>query len=70
MLRIIEVKILDKNVRYIEGSCLSTDTKPTKMIQDGNDITIATGSLIQEADTGDVYVFDETSSGTWSKIGG
>ena len=34
---------------YIEGSCLHTDSKPTDC---------ATGSIMVEADTGDVYFFD------------
>ena len=42
----------------IEGSCLSTDTKPTA--------GIATGSIMVEANTGDVYFFDEVS-GDWVK---
>ncbi len=46
---------------YIEAAGLSTDTKPIG--------TIITGSLFMEADTGDVYVFDE-ESGDWTKIGG
>lgn len=36
---------------YIEGSCLSTDAKPT----DG----IANGSVLFEMDTGTMYKFDE-----------
>ena len=43
----------------IEAVCLSTDAKPT----DG----IATGSIILEADTGDMYVYDETGE-TWTKM--
>lgn len=44
-------------VKYVEGFCLSTDTKPTDRI--------ATGSNIIEVDTGDVYFFDEESA-SWS----
>ena len=44
-------------VRYVEGFCASTDTKPTDRI--------ATGSNIIEVDTGDVYFFDEETS-AWS----
>ena len=33
-----------------EGSCLSTDTKPTN---------VANGSILKEMDTGTVYFFDE-----------
>ena len=48
----------DKN--YTEIACLSTDSKPTG--------GMVTGSLALEVDTGDVYAYDETSSGTWGKI--
>ena len=44
-----------------EYTGLSTDTKPTG--------TIITGSLFMEADTGDVYVYEETGE-DWTKIGG
>ena len=37
---------------YIEGACLSTDTKPDNC---------STGSIMVEVDTGDVYFFDGTS---------
>ena len=46
---------------YIEAGCLSTDDKPTN--------GIATGSLALEADTGDIYAFDE-EGGQWNKING
>lgn len=46
-------------VRYVEGFCLSTDTKPTDRI--------ATGSSLIEVDTGDVWFFNEESS-TWSAL--
>lgn len=44
-------------VLYIEGFCVSTDTKPTDRI--------ATGSNIIEVDTGNVFFYDEGTS-TWS----
>ena len=37
--------------RYVEGHCLSTDTKPTAYI--------ANGSMLLEMDTGKVFMFDE-----------
>ena len=40
----------------IEGSCLSTDTKPTA--------GIANGSIMVEVDTGKVFFFNE-GAGTW-----
>ena len=62
MVRIIVDKPFTDSLRYIEAAGLSTDTKPTG--------TIITGSLFLEADTGKVFVYDETSSGTWTEIGG
>lgn len=43
------------NVYLKQGSCLSTDTKPTD---------VANGSILVEMDTGTVYTFDEANS-TW-----
>lgn len=40
--------------RYVEGSCLSTDTKPTT--------DISNGSMLLEMDTGKIFVFDEENS--------
>lgn len=37
--------------RYVEGSCLSTDEKPTE--------NIANGSILAEMDTSKIYMFDE-----------
>lgn len=45
--------------RYVEGSCLSTDEKPTT--------NIANGSTLVEMDTGKVYMFDEENS-TWREF--
>lgn len=36
---------------YVEGACLSADEKP---------VGLATGSILVEVDTGDVYMFDGT----------
>lgn len=49
-----------KYINYIEGRCLSTDTKPT----DG----IANGSILLEMDTSTVYMFDADSE-TWKEWG-
>lgn len=46
--------------KYVEAYGLSTDDKPTA--------NIVTGSKFTEVDTGDVYLFDETSTGTWTKV--
>ena len=62
MIRIIEERVMGDNLLYIEAAGKSTDTKPIG--------TIITGSLFLEADTGKVYVYDETGSGTWTEIGG
>ena len=49
----------NKEILLIEGSCLSTETKPTNQI--------ATGSTMIEVNTGDVYMFAEGGSG-WVKL--
>ena len=51
----------DDSVRYVEGACLSTDTKPTSKI--------ANGSCLIEMDTGKVYFYDQ-AGGTWREFGG
>ena len=43
-----------KQITYIEGECLSTDTKPTENIYNG--------SKIMEMDTATLYMFDAESS--------
>ena len=51
-----------KVVVHLAG--LSTDTKPI-------DVNYATGSDMLEVDTGDVYLYDETTdSGKWWPFGG
>ena len=40
---------------YIEGACLSTDTKPEN---------VANGSIMKEIDTATLYMFDEAAK-TW-----
>ena len=49
----------DDGAFYIEGACLHDDTKPLR--------NLASGSLMLEVDTGDVYAFDE-EGGEWDKI--
>ena len=53
-------KSFDGEKSYSEFAGLSTDSKPTT--------GIVTGSLFLEVNTGNIYAFDETSSGTWTKI--
>lgn len=60
MIRILTNKIFSDGLVYIEGACLSSDTKPTA--------GIVTGSKFTEADTGDVYMFSEGDSPAWNKI--
>ena len=60
MVRLIVEKTFQDNKLYIEGFCTSRDTKPTS--------GIITGSKITEADTGDVYLFEENDSPTWHKV--
>ena len=62
MVRIIVDRQFTDSLRYIEAAGLSTDIKPAG--------TIVTGSLFLEADTGKVFVYDETGNGTWTEIGG
>lgn len=45
---------------YIEGACLSTDTKPTEGIYNG--------SKLMEMDSGKLFMFDAESS-TWLEWG-
>ena len=60
MVRITTEKIFQGDLKYIEGACLHDDSKPTD--------NIVTGSLMLEADTGDVYAFAEGDSPAWNKI--
>lgn len=46
---------IDSEYPYIEGSCLSTDTKPTN---------VANGSKLIEMNTSKLYIFDEANK-TW-----
>lgn len=39
---------------YVEGACLSSDTKPTE--------DISNGSILMEMDTATLYMFDETGA--------
>ena len=60
MVRNIVEKTFIGNKKYIEAYGLSLDDKPTS--------GIITGSRFTEVDTGDEYLFDETSTGTWTKV--
>lgn len=60
MIRIITERIISGNVKYVEGFCLSTDTKPTG--------GLCTGSKLTESDTGDVYLYSEKDTPEWAKV--
>lgn len=58
-MNISSMVLRDDGHKYrIEGSCLSSDIKPTD---------VANGSVLIEMDTGDVYQFDEEGS-RWLKF--
>ena len=46
------------DIHYVEIACLNGDDKPTGF---------ATGSLLLEVDTGDLYAYDEVGA-EWNKI--
>ena len=60
MIRTLVERAFTDGLNYAEMFGLSTDDKPVA--------GIVTGSKFTEVNTGDVYLFDETSSGTWTKV--
>lgn len=60
MIRKLVDRYFNEEDKYAEMFGLSTDDKPTA--------NLVTGSKFTEVDTGDVYLFDETGSGTWTKV--
>jgi hypothetical protein len=58
-MKIIKQTTLEDGSFLIEAAGLSTDTKPTR--------NISTGSIATETNTGDVYMYNE-SSAAWAKI--
>lgn len=60
MIRNVVERAFTPTLKYIEAFGLSTDTKPTS--------GIITGSKFTEVNTGDVFLFDEESTGTWTKV--
>ena len=58
-MKIIEQKVLNDGTYLVKAAGLSTDTKPTR--------NISTGSIATETNTGDVYMYNESSS-AWAKI--
>ena len=59
-MREIVSKPITADKRYAELFVISTDTKPKA--------GLVTGSKFTEVNTGDVYLYDETGSGTWTKV--
>ena len=60
MIRKLVDRYFSEDDKYSEMLGLSTDNKPTE--------GLITGSKFTEVDTGDVYLFDETGNGTWTKV--
>ena len=60
MIRKLVDRYFSEDDKYSEMFGLSTDDKPTE--------GLITGSKFTEVDTGDVYLFDETGNGTWTKV--
>lgn len=60
MIRKLVDRYYEGEKRYVEMFGLSTDSKPVT--------DLVTGSKFTEVDTGDVYLFAETSDGTWTKV--
>lgn len=59
MVRILTDRLFTGDKHFIEAFGLSTDDKPTT--------DIITGSTFVEADTGDVYMYDEDGA-AWNKF--
>lgn len=60
MIRTIVERAFTPDKKYVEMFGKSTDNKPLT--------GIITGSKFTEVDTGDVYLFDESGDGTWTKV--
>ena len=60
MIRTIVENAFVTGKKYAEMFGKSTDSKPLT--------GIVTGSKYTEVDTGDVYLFDESGDGTWTKV--
>ena len=60
MIRAVVERTFVSGKKYVELFGLSTDSKPVT--------GIITGSKFTEVNNGDVYLFDETGDGTWTKV--
>ena len=58
-MKITKQTVMPDGTYLVECAGLSTDTKPTR--------NISTGSIAVEANTGDVYMYEETTP-SWKKI--
>ena len=54
MVRILVERVYEGNLRYIEATGLSTDSKP--------EANIITGSAFVEVNTGKAFLFDESAA--------
>lgn len=54
----VQEQIYDSGKTYVEGACLSTDSKPTD---------VANGSILVEMDSGKIYMFNESAT-AWVEI--
>lgn len=59
MIRALVAKPFVEGGTYYEFVGLSTDSKPKA--------GVITGSQFREVNTGDLYLYDESSTGTWHK---
>ena len=60
MIRTLVERTFSGDLKYVEMFGKSTDSKPVA--------GIITGSKFTEVNTGDVYLFDESGDGTWTKV--
>ena len=60
MIRTVTERTFVPGKRYVEMFGLSTDEKPKT--------GLITGCKFTEVNTGDVYLYDETGNGTWTKV--
>lgn len=60
MIRKLVDRYYTENKKYVEMFGLSSDDKPLT--------GLVTGSKFTEVNSGDVYLFDETGDGTWTKV--
>lgn len=57
--RALVQRTFNASLNYYEFAGLSTESKPK--------VGVVTGSRFLEVDTGDLYLYDESSTGTWHK---